>query len=490
MANNTEKTAAAKKQIKMRVASAWTLAKTMLPGAPAEMQTKLAESFLANPTRVLTAMLRTTAKNAHYTRIAEEFKEVHKVDINDLLEDPSVLSKAQNEVAAELKGDAKNASTKQADDRKECGVQPETYDEGKRTEPTELEASKAGERSKTDLETKEASSKKACGEGCKGDCEHMKEAAAKKAEEEGAKPETPAEEVEQEAAGDVETADSAADEGIDAADAGDTEGAENAEQEVFDAEKETLHDVIEDVKDDIETIQNTIDQEIGDAEDISIAENADGDEVLNEADDAVDEVDGDGSHEGEVDVEGIFNDEDNFADKVSALSNDDEYQDDDLFGEFTPSDAAEMESVLDGETEEDALEPHEIFAVEGVEVDPMADLIEGKVASEEIVEPGDMDSFFETELSGDDRDNETDHDNNDIFADIFNSREQGEYEGKRDKQDSKPELKPNKNAGKKANSKGAGYPTLASHFDPMKRDTTKLAGDDLARLIFPDDADY
>ena len=67
------------KEAKIRVASAWTLAKSLLPTAPNEIQYKLASSLLANSTKSLTAMLRQTAINAHYTKVAEKFEQVHKV---------------------------------------------------------------------------------------------------------------------------------------------------------------------------------------------------------------------------------------------------------------------------------------------------------------------------------------------------------------------------------------------------------------------------
>ena len=67
-------------------------------------------------------MLRQTAKNAHYSKLAETFKQVHKVELNDLLEDPSVLNAEKKAVESEIKGDPKNATSKKADDRKDAGL--------------------------------------------------------------------------------------------------------------------------------------------------------------------------------------------------------------------------------------------------------------------------------------------------------------------------------------------------------------------------------
>jgi hypothetical protein len=78
-----------RREAKTRVAAAWTIAKTMLPSAPPEVQKMFASSLLTNKTSALVAALKQTAKNAQYTKIAETFKEVHKVEMNDLLEDPS-----------------------------------------------------------------------------------------------------------------------------------------------------------------------------------------------------------------------------------------------------------------------------------------------------------------------------------------------------------------------------------------------------------------
>lgn len=137
-----------RREAQQRVAAAWTIAKTMLPTAPAEVQKNAAANLLQNSTRVLNAMLRQTAKNAHYSKVAETFKEVHKVEMNDLLEKPEVLASLKSDVASEIAGDPKNAAakTKKADDRKDAGPQTEVYNDGRgcgggqHTEPKPMDA--------------------------------------------------------------------------------------------------------------------------------------------------------------------------------------------------------------------------------------------------------------------------------------------------------------------------------------------------------------
>ena len=103
-------------EAKTRVAASWTIAKTLLPTAPNEIQFKLASSLLGNSTQALTSMLRQTAVNAHYTKIAEKFEQMHKVELNEFIEKPELLSKMKSEVEKELKGEAKNAKRKKADE--------------------------------------------------------------------------------------------------------------------------------------------------------------------------------------------------------------------------------------------------------------------------------------------------------------------------------------------------------------------------------------
>lgn len=113
-----KKSGKAKKSAQQRVAAAWVIAKTMLPGAPVEAQEKLASSLVSAGTRILTAALKQTAINANYTKLAEKLEDVHKISLNDLMENESLLSKLEKEVAKELKTEdpTKIAKAKKADE--------------------------------------------------------------------------------------------------------------------------------------------------------------------------------------------------------------------------------------------------------------------------------------------------------------------------------------------------------------------------------------
>lgn len=127
------------KEAKTRVAASWTIAKTLLPAAPSEVQYKLASSLLANSTNALTAMLRQAAVNAHNTKLAEKLEEMHKVELNELIEDPSLLNKMKNEVEKELKGEAKNAKAKKAEGENEP-IKDVSEEEIKETDTEEVPA--------------------------------------------------------------------------------------------------------------------------------------------------------------------------------------------------------------------------------------------------------------------------------------------------------------------------------------------------------------
>lgn len=170
-------------EAQVRVAAAYTIAKTMLPTAPAEIRKAFASSLLANGTKVLKAALRQTAKNANATKLAETLKEVHKVELNQLLEASGDLEKAKSQVKSELKGDAKSATSKQADDRKDAGPQPATYDEGARKEPKDMDAEGAGKREAETVDKTEGGEKI---QDAVQDSARAKEGSAKKADIMGA----------------------------------------------------------------------------------------------------------------------------------------------------------------------------------------------------------------------------------------------------------------------------------------------------------------
>jgi hypothetical protein len=164
---------------------------------------------------------------------------------------------------------------------------------------------------------------------------------------------------------------------------------------------------------------------------------------------------------------------------------------------FAPSDAAELEGVLD---QEEAIgSPADMFVVEEIGDDPMASIFASKQAASNdgIVKPGDLVSHFEADKGSEGRDADTDHDG-DLLTEIANLHKPAGNEWKRDKQDTTNELKEPKDkqagtkarrvAGKKVDGGGA-FPKLATHFDPLAQ-AVKIAGGNLAALVFSDEADY
>src|SRR5208337_3941221 len=134
---------------------------------------------------------------AHYSKLAETFKQVHKVELNDLLEDPSVLNAEKKAVESEVSGDAKNAAAKKADDRKDAGPQTSTYNDGrgcgggKHTEPKAMDAgssaseTEAAGRPENTINKSEgdgkAASKEAAAKTAKCECEGECKCASKEA---------------------------------------------------------------------------------------------------------------------------------------------------------------------------------------------------------------------------------------------------------------------------------------------------------------------
>jgi hypothetical protein len=101
------------KEAQTRVASAWTVAKTLLPTAPTTIHQKLAESLLANTTKALKAICRQTAINATFQKTCEAIASVTKTTMNDLMENPSILVSEESAVKSEMKGQPKDAAGNQ-----------------------------------------------------------------------------------------------------------------------------------------------------------------------------------------------------------------------------------------------------------------------------------------------------------------------------------------------------------------------------------------
>jgi len=497
---------AIRKEAQQRVAAAWTIAKTMLPTAPAEVQKSAAATLLQNTTPVLNAMLRQTAKNSHYTKQAEE---VHKKEMNDLLPPSSELTSEQRAVAAELKGEPKNAggrriTDKVADDRKESGPQPETYNDGrgcgggKHTEPKEMDAGstssqtepqnrpdntinksdgdkKASKTAKCDCEegkckcgaTEKAAAK--C-EKCKGPCkcDNKKEAAHKpdcscnfckntgKSKDKKDKKEA--------------TTKKAAPPVMDAPPTDDVppmdgeapveeapmdvppedEAMEEAPMDMPPTEEgaDTPGEVLSDEK------KMVVEEKIEEAQEAIQALEQ---EILSEGDEELDlskmnegpeEVGPEGE---ELDMSGIFNEDgsatEEMEEKVSALANeDDEHTAGNGEEYFAPSAAETMEASLD---EPQMASMDDFFSLRGSDSDPLAHLIAGEIRTAADVagmtviptSTGELANKMETDTAkGESRDNESDHEG-DIFAEAIEDQKPEDGGFKRVKQDETNELK-------------------------------------------------
>ena len=488
LAEAKQKREAIKREAQIRTAAAYTIANTMLPTAPVEKRQAFAASLLqGNDTKSLVAALRQTAKNAHYTHVAEQFKEVHKVEMNDLLEDPSVLKSERSAVEKEIKGDAKSAAVpaaKKADDRKDAGPQEGTYDDGRKgSEPKEIDASKAAERPDAGekpgqtinlSDGKSASAKKAEECKCEGECKcaASKKAVDQKIADEPAldapaapnAPEAPA--LDAAPAGDAPIGDAPA------GDAG-APPEEAAGAILTDEKKMVVQEKIEEAEEAIKALE----QEILEENDEEPALPMEGEEEisLEEGEPA----------EGELDLNSIF-DEGSMDDKVSALANEgDEHMAAEDF--FAPTSAAAMESALeDSGMQVASIEDY--FSVQGSDNDPLASLIassnEKTAASVEgfdVIESFSNAAyhFKQDEAGSDDRTNESDHDE-DLFAEAMKDIKPEEQGAKRTPQDAVPELQTPKQASapKKASDKGS-----IKRVRPVVAGS-KVSGTDIATALF------
>src|SRR5271166_1043659 len=492
-----------RREAQQRVAAAWTIAKTMLPTAPAEVQKAAASNLLQNPTNVLNAMLRQTAKNAHYSKLAEKFESVHKKTLNDLMEEPSVLASEKSSVEKELKGEPKSAAKpKSADDRKDAGPQLATFDDGrcypsKDTTPAEMhadspksqteadhrpmdtinksEGDKAGKEAskKADFgdkkappfgkkddegkkDEKDASAKTACGADCKGCPECEKKAAEKCADGDACK-----------------GCDKCASAKI---------AAINAAVQAKKAQSKTAEPMM-----DAPPMEGEAPMDMPPAPEGEIGEElaeppaempmedpmAEGDtagevlsdekkmvveEKIEEAQEAIKALEQEILQEGEeeLDLSQVFNEEE-MDEKVSALANEgDEHTAGD--GEesyFGPTSAENLEASLD---EPQMASMEDFFDIRGSDSDPLRALIAGEiksaadVAGMEVVPSftGEAARHFESDTAtGENRDNENDHDQ-DLFAEAIEEQTPEDGGFKRVKQDETNVLQSPKSSSKKA----------------------------------------
>jgi hypothetical protein len=542
LAEVKSKREAIKKEAQQRVAAAWTIAKTMLPSAPAEIQKAAAQNLLQNPTRVLNAMLRQTAKNAHYSKEAEKFAATHKTDMvafatkqaesfqsvhkkeqNDLLEEPSVLASEKKSVEGELKGDPKNASaSKTADDTKDAGPQLATYDDGrcypsKDTTPAEMHADSSKSQTEADhrpMDTinksegdkagKEASakSKAACGKDCKGCDKCEKKAATEKC----SKCEGECKCASKVACGKdcdgCEKCASAKKAAIDAAvakkakskkadlppmDAPAPEGDMGAPAELgaeppMDAPAEEMP--MDELPVDEGAEGDTSAEVLSDEKKMIV------EEKIEEAENAIHALEAEilNESEEELDLAQVFN-EDDMEEKVSALANEgDEHTAGNGEEYFAPSAAESMEASLD---EPQMASMEDFFSLQGSDNDPLAHLIAGDIKTAEQVAGHEVIPSFTGELANkmesntadtDNRDNESDHDG-DLFAEAIEDQKPEDGGFKRVKQDETNEMEAPKSASKtapKASVIKKLKPVVASESKPF----------DIAQALFGNDDEF
>jgi hypothetical protein len=469
--------ASIRKAAQIRVASAWTLSKVLLPNAGTKLQEKFASTLLTMDTNILASAVRKAAKDAFNTKLAEEFSSVHKVDLNDLLENPSVLTKLKKEVLNE----AKAASKKRADDQAATpdmavgdrpadagtGKQPDTYSEPNSDGPKlpgggDMPAAPVSKGPGAANAPKEASK-------------------AKKAKGEDAATTTDTPAVEDPA---MEEEDEVTDENV-------VDEVEELKARVSEAEGS-----IEQLTAEIAEVEGT-ELELGDV----FGNESNEGSLANEGDGGEEEVDyfgGDGEGK-EGSAEGEITDEEDF---------------------FGPTDTMDMEDMVDGGVGVEIAEPADFF--EHKVRANSADRVMAKSNAErraslldEVVEPGDIADHFESDLAGDDRDLETDHED-DILSEVFEKMDQSKFE--QDDYHTEPEfekaaakaaaartvkMKDQANAGARAKAAAAlGTPKAVTRptakaagkkpvmtIDPAP--ATKSAGiserEAIARLVFGDD---
>ena len=481
LAELKQKRAKITKEAQVRTAAAYTIANTMLPGAPVEKRQAFAAALLqGNDTKTLVAALRQTAVNAHYSKVAEQFKEVHKVEMNDLLEDPSVLKQERSAVEKELKSDAKSAAaSKTADDRKDAGPQTETYNDGRghgggtESEPKAMDAgSKESQteapnrpmdtvnKSEGDKAKKEAAAKTAHGKDCKGceKCDKEKKAAekcadckddkkcAKHASAKAAATPKKADEPPMDApviedaapAAEGELGDAGPEAPLDVPPMEGEAPADDAGAILTDEKKMVVQEEIDTVKDAVQALEQELLEE-------------------NQEEPALALEEGEPSEE-ELDLSSVF-DQGEMEDKAAALANEGESHEaaEDF---FAPTSAAGMESVLDDSGMQVA-SIEDYFSMQGAEADPLYSLIASETKTAESVEGFDVLESFTGEVANkmkqheagpDSRDSDGDHDE-DLFAEAMKDIKPEEQGAKRTKQDCTNELQAPKSASAKTAAK-------------------------------------
>jgi hypothetical protein len=497
------------REAKTRVAAAWTIAKTMLPGAAPEAQKAFAANLLQNKTGVLKAALKQTAINAHYTKVAETFKEVHKVELNDLLEDPGVLSKEKNAVAQEVKGKATSASVaeKTADDRKDAGPQPPTYNDGRgcgggtHTEPKETDAGKAAERpgagerpgDTVDLSAGKSAAGKAAAEACVPcpECKDGKKCSKHAAEEPKAEAKPEAKDASAKKADEI-PAQVPPDAAPPAAEVAPPAAPPAAEAPAADMVTDQKIEQIADKAEEIAQQNKELAEEIKDLGSEKRKEEEEEGEIPEGLLDLGEEGEAEGEGEGEpLDLDTVFNEKD-IEEKTSALANEDGTAAVGDASYFAPSPAAALEASLD-DTGMGSIQ--DMFSLTGSDADPLAVLLAGEihtaaqVAGMEVVPSftGEAARHFESgSATGENRDFEDDHADT-LWAETIKDAKPEDQGAKRTPQDAVPDMKPPKE-GKAPESQGKAATAAEERPKTLQRIVPVIASDGDHKPVSPAEA--
>lgn len=135
------------KEAKVQVVAAWTLAKTVLPNAPAEVQQKFASAIVGLDSKILRASVKQAAVNSYWSKFAEEM-EHDGCGLNKFLEDESLLNRLKSEIKKEFSGKPVNASEEAVFEVKDVPGEGE------------YEAPKVGSEKKADYEDPQEEQKK------------------------------------------------------------------------------------------------------------------------------------------------------------------------------------------------------------------------------------------------------------------------------------------------------------------------------------------
>lgn len=414
----------------VRVASAWTLAKVLLPSGETRDREKFASALLSLDTRILASTVRKAAKDAFNTKMAEELSDVHKVQLNDLMENESVLNSLKNELAKESKtGSAKKAEDDQKPtpdmaigDRpadKGTGEQPATYSEPNSDGPKMPDGSAMPAPG-----AKEAARRSA---GTVEDAKEFEKDPEAWRKKNPGKLDPPPSEIKMGARKKADEGEEG-EEGAAPAEGG--EVGDDMDLEMGDETEVTDDNVVEEVealKERVQEAEASISQIEGEIAEVE-GEEIDLGEVFN--DDVTDDKRqslADEGGEGEEGDEFLFGNEGD--DKAASIEGE-LTEEEDFFG---PTDTTDMTEMVEGGVDVEIADPADFFTPKASV--NAADRLAGRKSNADrrasllgdVVDPGEIADHFESELAGDDRNLETDHDD-DILSEVFDRMDQDTFE--------------------------------------------------------------